>query len=39
LALSAAAIVAIFRCKLGMMWTLAGACLGGIALLISGALS
>ncbi len=36
LALSAAAIVAIFRFKIGMMWTLAGCSLVGIALYLLG---
>jgi len=39
LALSVAAAVAIFRFKLGMIWTLAGACAAGIALFGVGVLS
>jgi len=32
LALSLAAILAVFRFRIGMMWTLAGACTAGIVL-------
>ena len=39
LALSVAAILAIFRFKIGMMWTLAGTCAAGIALFGVGVLS
>ena len=39
LALSAAAILAIFRFKFGMIWTLAGACAAGIVLFGLGVLS
>lgn len=39
LALAAAAILAIFRFKLGMIWTLAGSCAAGIVLFGIGVLS
>jgi chromate transporter len=39
LALSVAAILAIFRFKTGMMWTLAGACAAGMVLFSLGFLS
>jgi chromate transporter len=39
LSLSAAAILAIFRFKIGMIWTLAGACAAGIVLFSLGVLS
>jgi chromate transporter len=39
LALSVAAVLAIFQFKFGMMWTLAGACAAGIALFGVGVLS
>ncbi len=38
LALSAAAVLAVFRFKIGMMWTLGGAAAAGIVLLIAGML-
>jgi chromate transporter len=39
LALAVAAILAIFRFKIGMIWTLSGSCLAGIVLLLAGVLS
>jgi chromate transporter len=38
LVLAAAAILAIFRFKLGMIWTLVGACCAGIVLFVAGVL-
>ena len=38
LTLSVAAVLAIFCLKIGMIWTLAGACIAGIVLFVAGAL-
>jgi chromate transporter len=38
LALALAAAVAIFRLKIGMIWTLAGSCAAGVALYLAGAI-